>query len=131
MLVCLFPIGNGVQYQIVLRSAVAKCQPRKKVHESLIHVDCCTSIPDKRNGFRRNAAFEELVAYLVATTLIGEADGKVALQQRYEISSDFSLVFLNYWILFICFLLPSTLFHGFFVLLHKNRNTLCHARPTE
>jgi len=34
--------------------------------------------------------------------------------QRYEISSDFLAVFLNYWIFFICFLLPSTLFHGFF-----------------
>ena len=39
MLVCLFPVGNRIEHQIILRSAVAKRQTRKKVYESLIDSD--------------------------------------------------------------------------------------------
>ena len=92
----LVEIGNRVQYDIVLpvqtrHLGALLCpygQKREIVHKSFEHetgVIPSAFMPDMGDVFRRDAAFEVSVAYLVTASHVPKTDGKITLAVVLEV----------------------------------------------
>ena len=91
---CLCEIGNGVQYDIVLRGQLGALRivphtdgkEREVIHEALekiTHTSWLSLLSDMGDVLWRNTAFEVSVTHLIASCHVREADGEVWLTLIY------------------------------------------------